>query len=214
MRESYEKGLASRSAPTPTLAMVTWRVWHGQGVHAGQVFSSEITTLACPHCPDGGRQHVTRRSWRVVPQRGGVSDPVHVRKLQSREPGDPIGFRFASWHVHDVAERSENVSDGTADMIANRKSDDSIVPAKRANKTRTLAAELVEERGSPKGNTYQKALPRTPSHNGESIRRSVYGKYGEREFIRPSYPREEPYEVVLHVRICAGGRRQRRSLPR
>ena len=105
MRESYEKGLASRSAPTPTLAMVTWRVWHGQGVHAGQVFSSEITTLACPHCPDGGRQHVTRRSWRVVPQRGGVSDPVHVRKLQSREPGDPIGFRFASWHVHDVAER-------------------------------------------------------------------------------------------------------------
>jgi hypothetical protein len=38
-------------------------------------------------------------------------------------------------------------------MNANRKSDDSIVPAKRANKTRTLAAELVEERGSPKGNT-------------------------------------------------------------
>ena len=26
--------------------------------------------------------------------------------------------------------------------------------------------------------------------------------------------RQEPYEVMLHVRICAGGRRQRRSLPR
>ena len=26
--------------------------------------------------------------------------------------------------------------------------------------------------------------------------------------------RQEPYEVILHVRICAGGRRQRRSLPR
>ena len=25
--------------------------------------------------------------------------------------------------------------------------------------------------------------------------------------------RQEPYEVILHVRICAGGRRQRRSLP-
>ena len=26
--------------------------------------------------------------------------------------------------------------------------------------------------------------------------------------------RQEPYEVILHVRICAGGRRKRRSLPR
>jgi hypothetical protein len=99
-------------------------------------------------------------------------------------------------------------------MNANRKSDDSIVPVKRANKTRTLAAELVEERGSPKGNTNQQALPRTQSHNGMSIGWNVYGKYGECKFARPSDPREEPYEVVLHVRICAGGRRQRRSLPR
>ncbi len=77
------------------------------------------------------------------------------------------------------AERSENVSDGNADMNANRKSDDSIVPAKRANKTRTLAAELVEDRGSLKGNTHQKALPRTLSRNGELIGWSVYGKCGE-----------------------------------
>ena len=112
------------------------------------------------------------------------------------------------------AERSENVSDGDADTNANRKSDDPIVPTKRANKTRTLAAELVEERGSPKGNRNQTASPRTLSHNGESTDWNVYGKYGECEFARPFYPREEPYEVVPHVRICAGGRRQRRSLPR
>ena len=67
-------------------------------------------------------------------------------------------------------------------MNANRKSDDPIVPAKRANKTRTLAAESAEERGLPKGNTNQKALPRTQSHNGRSIGWSVYGKYGECEF--------------------------------
>ncbi len=72
-------------------------------------------------------------------------------------------------------ERSENVSDGNADMNANRKSDDSIVPAKRANKTRTLAAEPAEERGSPKGNANQKALPRTQRHNGESIDWNVSG---------------------------------------
>ncbi len=75
-----------------------------------------------------------------------------------------------------LAERSENVSDGNADMNANRKSDDSIVPTKWANKTRTLVAEPVEERGSPKGNTCQKASPRTQSHNGESTGWSVYGK--------------------------------------
>lgn len=50
------------------------------------------------------------------------------------------------------AERSENVTDGTADMNANRKSDGLIVPAKRANKAGTPVAEPAEERGSPKGN--------------------------------------------------------------
>jgi len=60
MKESYEKGIANRSASNPTPTMVTSWVWHGQEVHAGQVFSSEITTLACPHCPDGGRQHAAR----------------------------------------------------------------------------------------------------------------------------------------------------------
>jgi len=42
MKESYEKGLASHSAPNPTLRTVTSWVWHGQGEHAGQPLSSEI----------------------------------------------------------------------------------------------------------------------------------------------------------------------------
>jgi hypothetical protein len=70
-------------------------------------------------------------------------------------------------------------------MNAKRKSDDPIVPAKRANKTRTLAAELAEERGSPKGNTNQQALPRTQRHNGGLFGWNVSGKYREREFTRP-----------------------------
>ena len=70
MKESYEEGLANCSAPIPTLVTATSRVWHGLGVHAGQVFSSEITTLACPRCPDGGRQHDD--PWRVVRRRDGV----------------------------------------------------------------------------------------------------------------------------------------------
>ena len=73
-------------------------------------------------------------------------------------------------------ERSEKASGRTSDMHARGKSDDSIVPAKRANKTGTLAAEPVEERESPKGNTNQKVSPRTQSHHGESINWNVYGK--------------------------------------
>ncbi len=55
MKESYEKGLANRSAPNPTLAMVTSRVWHGQGVHTGQPLSSEITIFVCRPRPVRGK---------------------------------------------------------------------------------------------------------------------------------------------------------------
>ena len=51
----------------------------------------------------------------------------------------------------DLWERSENVSDGTADVYAIGESDEFIVPLTRANKTATAAAESVEERDSPKG---------------------------------------------------------------
>ena len=73
------------------------------------------------------------------------------------------------------SERSENVTDGNADMNADRKSDDSIVPAKRTNKTGTPAAESVEERGSPKGNVARHDLapdtaPRTVRPRGVRLR--------------------------------------------
>ena len=78
---------------------------------------------------------------------------MHAQTSQAREPGDPIGFHYIRrGMIAAGVERSENVSDGNADMNANRKSDDPIVPAKRANKTGTLVAESAEERGSPKGN--------------------------------------------------------------
>ena len=48
MKESYEKGLANRSASNLTLAVVTSRVWHGQEVHAGPVFSSPVIPETLP----------------------------------------------------------------------------------------------------------------------------------------------------------------------
>ncbi len=121
-----------------------------------------------------------------------------------------MGFRQGVWHVHRQAERTGNVPGGNPVMNANTKSDESVVPATSANNDATEAsAESIEERDSAKRNALQPALSRTPSRNHGKPR----GLQGVREaFALDS--RQEPYEVMLHVRICAGGRRQRRSLPR
>ena len=93
MKESYSEGLANRADPE-------WYAGDGNiagvattGAHAGQVLSSEITHSVCRRPVAIGRQYRMLSSWREVFGHGGVRDPVHVWKLQPREPGDPIGFR-------------------------------------------------------------------------------------------------------------------------
>jgi hypothetical protein len=77
--------------------------------------------------------------------------------FQAREPGDPIGFQF--W-----LERSVNLTEDTTDMNTDGKSDDFIVPTKRANKAEASVAEFVEGRKSPKGSvTELSSMLRTPS---------------------------------------------------
>ncbi len=106
---------------------------------------------------------------------------MHVWKLQSREPGDPIGFRKAQVHVHRRAERSENVTDGNAEMNANRKSDEFVVPATSANNDAAeVSAESIEERNSTKRNAAQAVLHRTPSRTKCKSR----GLHGVREAAR------------------------------
>jgi hypothetical protein len=96
-------------------------------------------------------------------------------------------------------------------MDADRKSDDPIVPAKAANKRGTEPrAESLEGRGSAKRNVDQNVSRRTLSRDKRGLR----GLFGVRESDFAFDSRQEPYEVILHVRICAGGRRQRRFLPR
>ena len=69
---------------------------------------------------------------------------------------------MGGWPVHRQAERSENVTGGTADMNAGRKSDESVVPATSANNDATEAsAESIEERDSAKRNALQPASLRT-----------------------------------------------------
>ena len=76
------------------------------------------------------------------------------------------------------AERSENVSDGNADMNASRKSDESVVPATPTNNGAAVApAESVEERDSAKRNVEQAVSHRTPRR----IKRESRGLHGVRE---------------------------------
>ena len=151
MKESYEKGLANRSAPNPTLMRVTSWVWHRQGVHAGQVLSSEITPSACRPCPVLGkatssepsmaRPRRTRRSRRPC----ACVETPDARTGRSHRFPERCGVRG----------RSENLTEGTADMHADGKSDDFVVLSTRANKAATAVAESVEERRSPKGSVIE-----------------------------------------------------------
>ena len=134
----------------------------GQGYTQAR-YSAPKSPLSRAHAVltvEGNTQHGDAR--RAVPRRGGVSGPVHVWKLQTREPGDPMGVRQGARPARRQAERSENVTGATADMNAHRKSDESVVPATSTNNDAAEAsAESIEERDSAKRNALQPASLRT-----------------------------------------------------
>src|SRR5919106_6042444 len=114
--------------------------------------------------------------------------------------------------------RSKKAKSRNVDVHVCGESDGLIVPTKRANKVdaHALAAESAEERRRAKGNAPQAYLRRTQSRGCESqglwrVRQAARKK---RVAGRHMNPRQEPYEVIPHVRIRAGGRSQGRSLPR
>jgi hypothetical protein len=97
------------------------------------------------------------------------------------------------------------------------KSDEAIVPRKRPNKGRQLPAEVVEGRASPKGNSRQAAVVRTPSRVATSIRLAAVRRNACRFKLcaPPTFdPREEPGALAAPAGICAGGEEQSSSLPR
>ena len=110
------------------------------------------------------------------------------------------------------SERFANVSDGKANMYADGKSDGSVVPATTTNNGATEApAESDEGRDPAKRNAEQDTLHRTPGR----IQGKSCGLAGVREAANFALDlRQEPYEVILHVRVCAGGGPKGPSLPR
>ena len=83
-------------------------------------------------------------------------------------------------------------------MNEHGKSDSSIVPEKFPNNAWKRAAEGMEGRGLAKGIPLERNTPRTQS------RTSALSAL-ERVRVTRHYLRQEPFEVIPHVRICAGG---------
>ena len=94
MKVSYEENLADRFG-------LQRRGDSGNGIvlsvrtkgNAGQPLSSEITPFVCRSCPDREKATSCVPLWQGARGHGGVYDPVHAWKFQTREPGGPVGFR-------------------------------------------------------------------------------------------------------------------------
>ena len=137
--------------------------------------------------PAGVKGHITRR--------GSASEPGRSRVWPSPdEAGGP----------HREGEEPKPMMHGRG------KSDEAIVAVKPTNKGGAIRRGV----GGAKGRGQGECEPARHARNcAGSAWRSAGSHTAARE-VRRKYPRWEPYAGKPHVRICAGGVRQRASLPR
>lgn len=164
MKESYREGVANHPDPescagggnTPGEALT--------GAHTGQLSSSESRNPACRPTGLQGKATPGTPTFREGSQGAAESKNLSMcgnsmgenRETPAAPRGDDLG-------------RSEK-GDRNADMYAAGESDDSILPAKRANNGGPEApAEPVEGRESAKGNTIHKTTHRTQRRKGVSF---------------------------------------------
>ena len=94
MKVSYEENLANyfglqRRGDSHTGIVLSVRA---KG-NAGQPLSSDITPFVCRSCPDREKATSCEPPWQGAYGHGGVNEPVHAWKFQTREPGGPVSFR-------------------------------------------------------------------------------------------------------------------------
>ena len=97
------------------------------------------------------------------------------------------------------------------DAHASGRSDIGIVPVNPPNNAGHPVAEVGEGRPVAKGNAAQ--FTKSQTQRWQDLLHEV-GRVRESAKGQPSDPRQEPYGVILRVRICAGGAGQPASLPR
>lgn len=146
MKESYSEAPARHAGPESyadrgnTLGVAT------AGVHAGPVLSSERFSSRVP----------TSFRWRKATPLGALAGEHPADATESKtwcmygnSKRENREIPSAPWRRR--RGRSANLTEGTAGMDVDGKSDDFVLLTTRANETASAVAESVEERESPKG---------------------------------------------------------------
>ena len=90
MRELYVEGLATHGGPEPCIGVREGVGEALEGVRAGRAIEPRNQGVrGADAVKQVGRQYRWRRYVRVVSGPRAVEEPVHVRNLHAREPGDP-----------------------------------------------------------------------------------------------------------------------------
>ena len=195
MKESYKEDDAHHFGPESCLDDPRGRGEALTGESTGGLLSSEITSSRMPTRLTAGEGKIKGgNKTRAAFGFGGVVE---------------LGMcgRYLRGNRDTSAGSGSSLDNVGKDRIRNpieyvaEESDDAIVPEKPANKGTLVPAELAEESASAKRNSKQKATNRIQGRdfvsNGlQRVRQRVFGA---------KYSRQEPYEVVPHVRICTGG---------
>src|SRR5215471_12127848 len=156
MQESYGEGLASHPDPESCGSGRKASAEALTGAHAGQPSSCEIRSSGVPTPLSEAEGH-TEVGVKGEPVAGPAQSKTLCMRGNSSRGNREIPASSIPW-----VDRLEKVASRTSRTHGAGKSDDLIVPGKRANKGRR-PAEPVEGRGSAKGNTSCRAVCRTQS---------------------------------------------------
>ena len=158
MQEPHSEGVAHHTDPESCAGGGNIMGEALTGENAGRVLSSEITSVGVPTSCCEGEGHTKGYVQRELPFDAAESETPSMRGHSIRGNRET---RKAPSPNHGRDGWGRRIP--KPDMYADRESDDSIVPEKRANNAGTPVAESVEERGSPEGNGTQSCSCRTLS---------------------------------------------------
>ncbi len=116
------------------------------GVHAGPVLSSENSFIPCADVVQTAEGNIGRA---LDGKHDSSTAESKTWRMYANSERENREVPSAPWRRRQG--RPANLTEGTANMYADGKSDGPIVPPTRANKAATAVAESVEERESPKG---------------------------------------------------------------
>ena len=162
MKESHGEGPASHPDPESCASGRKASAEALTGAHAGQPLSCEIIQSGVPTPLSEAEGHTG-----IDATGKPISDPAQSETLRMRGNSSHGNREILTASIPWV-DRLGKAASRTPRMYAVGKSDDRIVPGKRANKGRR-PAESVEGRGSAKGNARRGATPWTQSRIGVSF---------------------------------------------